>query len=449
MARTRPGFTTRATCLLAAGVTAILCGVVFGETDLVRAGVLAATVPCVAAMVVHRSRVGIANSRSVEPADVPAGYPVTVKLTIINRSPLRSGTLMLEDALPRQIRGRARFVLDPLGGRESRPVSYRIPDLGRGRYRVGPLQVRLTDPFKMIDLTRSFTAYDDFVVSPVVDQLPAIDPPRGDDIGDSAGSRSVGSHGADDQSTREYRTGDDLRKIHWRSSARTGALMVRQEERPWQGQTTVMLDTRAAAHAEATAPSPGADPRTTSSFEWAVSAVASMGTHAQITGRRVEIIDRIGLAEPIRIADPRALSRRLADAVLDHHGDLAQASPVLRSAAQESTLIAVLGRIDAPALRALLTARAGGHSAPAFAMLLDVDTWADQPADQPAAPDAGVARPAVASTSPAGITVAAASALRAAGWRVTVVRHGDSTAHAWHLLLAGYTAGSRESALIR
>ena len=66
--RRRAGFTTRATCLLAAGITAILCGLIFGETDLVRAGVLAAAVPCAAAVVVHRSRVRIANRRRVEPA---------------------------------------------------------------------------------------------------------------------------------------------------------------------------------------------------------------------------------------------------------------------------------------------------------------------------------------------------------------------------------------------
>jgi uncharacterized protein (DUF58 family) len=437
MARTRPGFTTRGTCLLAAGATAILCGLLFGETDLVRAGVLAVAVPCVAAVVVHRSRVGIASSRSVEPTDIPAGRPVTVKLTIVNRSTLRSGTLMLEDALPRQVRGHARFVLDPLTAHESRPVSYRIPDLGRGRYRVGPLRVRLADPFRMIDLTRSFTTHDDFVVSPVVDRLPAIDPPRGADVGDSAGSRSVGSHGADDQSTREYRTGDDLRKIHWRSSARVGALMVRQEERPWQGQTTVLLDTRTAAHVEAGTPLAGADPRTVSSFEWAVSAVASIGSHALVAGRRVEIVDRLATAEAIRVSDPQVLSRRLAEAALDAHGELAHVAPLLRSIAQESTLIAVFGRIDATALRALLTARAGGHTAPAFALLLDVDTWAAQGLPRTSGP---------AKPSP---TTAAATALRSAGWRVAVVRHGDTTPQAWQLLLAGHGAGSRTTALVR
>ena len=250
MARRRTGFTTRASCLLAAGVTAVLCGVLLGEVDLVRAGVLAAAVPFAAAFVVHRSRVRVANRRSVEPTWATAGDSVTIHLTITNRSVLPTGALMLEDQLPDRLIGRARFVLDSLGGHSHRTVSYRMPDLGRGRYRAGPLRVRLSDPFRMIDLVRSFTATSEFVVAPVIDILPPIEPPRSDDMGERTGSHSVGAHGADDASTREYRTGDDLRKIHWRSSARTGALMVRQEEQPWRAQTSVLLDMRAAAHVE-------------------------------------------------------------------------------------------------------------------------------------------------------------------------------------------------------
>ena len=40
MRRIRPGFTTRARCLIAGGITAALCGLLFGEVDLIRAGCL-------------------------------------------------------------------------------------------------------------------------------------------------------------------------------------------------------------------------------------------------------------------------------------------------------------------------------------------------------------------------------------------------------------------------
>ena len=141
MASPRTGFTTRASCLLAAGATALACGLLLGIVDLARAGVLALAVPLLAASVVLRSRVQVANRRSAEPARAAAGETVVVHLTISNRSRLSTGALMLEDQLPGQLRGNARFVLDGLSSRETRTVSYRMPGLPRGQYRTGPLHI--------------------------------------------------------------------------------------------------------------------------------------------------------------------------------------------------------------------------------------------------------------------------------------------------------------------
>src|SRR6478672_7572985 len=279
MASGRTGFTTRASCLLAAGATALACGFLLGIVDLARAGVLALAVPLLSALLVLRSRVRIANRRRAEPQRAVSGDSVVMHLTISNRSLLPTGSLMLEDQLPNQMRGNARFVLDGLFSRESRTVSYRMPHLPRGRYRAGPLHIRLTDPFHLVDVRRSFTATSEIVVSPIVDRLRGVEPPRSMDVGDNAGSHSIGARGADDASTREYRTGDDLRKIHWRSSARTGALMVRQEERPWQGKLSVLLALRSAAHVDVLSTDRGHDERLRSSLEWAVSAAASIGTY--------------------------------------------------------------------------------------------------------------------------------------------------------------------------
>ena len=160
-----------------------------------------------------------------------------------------------------------------------------------GRYEVGPLRLRLTDPFRMVDLNRSFTATSTFVLTPVVDPLPGLPLPRSWDIGENLGSHSVGARGADDASTREYRRGDDLRKIHWRSTAKIGALMVRHEERPWQGHTVLVLDTRAARTRAAPAPTPAdADPARRSSLEWAISATASIATHLLANQREVSLV---------------------------------------------------------------------------------------------------------------------------------------------------------------
>jgi uncharacterized protein (DUF58 family) len=423
MARGRAGFTTRASCLLAAGCTAVLCGFLLGIVDLARAGVLAVAVPLLSAMVVLRSRVRIANRRQAEPQRAVSGETVVMHLTISNRSFLPTGSLMLEDQLPNQLRGNARFVLDGLFGRESRTVSYRMPRLPRGRYRAGPLHIRLTDPFHLVDVRRSFTATSEILVAPVIERLRGAEPPRSMDVGDNAGSHSIGARGADDASTREYRTGDDLRKIHWRSSARTGALMVRQEERPWQGQLSLLLDTRAGAHVNGPlTPAAENDERLRSSFEWAVSAAATIATYGVVSSREVGMITdlvapaRLPMIGTGQVADHLALVRTSA------RGTLESLDQLLAGFARESTLIAVLGELDTVSLRMLAGVHPRGTASSAMALLLDTATWADGPDPQ---------NP-VASTR----VQNAARVLRAAGWHAHVVRCGDGIATAVQALLA-------------
>lgn len=420
--RRKIGFTTRASCLLAAGLTAVICGLVLGETDLLRAGVLVVAIPVVAAVVVHRSRVRITSRRSVEPRQAAAGQAVTVALTVGNRGALPSGTLLLEDHLPDRFTSRARFVLDSLGRGQERTVSYRLPELSRGRYQVGPLRVRRGDPFRMVEVTRSFTATTEFLVYPVIDELPPGNPQRSDELGDGGGSHSVGAHGADDASTREYRVGDDLRKIHWRSSARLGSLMVRQEERPWRSQSTLLLDQRASAHLAAPR-EPGRDPRETDSFEWAVSAAASIAMQTLRGGREVDLLGDPNLAGALRFGDRERLATHFARVQTVPTAGLDALAGAVRSAARDSALVAVLGALDPDAVRLLAEAHPRGRTTPAFALLLDVSTW--QSGD--AAVDDAAAAAAILSNS---------------GWRTVVVSNGMSTAQAWRLLLAGQFAGA-------
>ncbi|MCL2781026.1 MAG: DUF58 domain-containing protein [Actinomycetia bacterium] len=476
--RRRVGLTTRAHCLLAGGATAVACGMIFGEVDLVRAGCLMAAVPVLAAIVVNRAQVTIASRRDADPARAPVGGDLAMTLTITNRSALPSGALMLEDPVPPQLAGRARFALSGLSGRESRAVAYHLTARNRGRYRAGPLQVRLTDPFGLIDTSRSFTATSTLVVTPRIDPLPDERLPFSLDAGDDAASHWIGSHGADDASTREYRHGDDLRKIHWRSSARTGTLMVRHEERPWQGHTTLLLDLRATAHRSADAvPAPAPadsapwDERRLASAEWAISAAASIGAQLFESGREVSLI--AGGTSRRRFPTALSLIDFLAEARPSGALALPELIAPLREASRDGTVLGVFGALDEDEARAVARAGARDGARSAFALLLDTPGWVAEPPTEPPAdpptgpPDAGPGRadrtgaplaqpsPPVAGPPPlpaqSSITAqppiptqppmteqtrAAAKALAAGGWRVAVVRHDDTLATAWHRLLA-------------
>ena len=108
---------------------------------------------------------------------------------------------------------------------------------------------------------------DTLIVAPRTEPLPALRL-AGEAPGYGEGrQRSPALAGEDDVIPRGYRHGDDLRRVHWRSTARYGELMVRREEQPQRARCTVLLDTRRTAY-------PGSGPG--SAFEWAVSGAASV-----------------------------------------------------------------------------------------------------------------------------------------------------------------------------
>ncbi|MBO8194221.1 DUF58 domain-containing protein [Streptomyces oryzae] len=342
------GLTTRGRSFLAAGLAAVLCAYVLGQDELLRVGALLAVLPLVCVLVLHRTRYRVAGYRKLSPSRVPARSEARVRLRIDNISRLPTGLLMLQDRVPYVLGPRPRFVLDRVepGGR--REVSYRVRSDLRGRYPLGPLQLRLTDPFGMCELTRSFSTYDTLTVVPPIEPLP---PARltGETSGYGEGrQRALALAGDDDVIPRGYRHGDDLRRVHWRSTARYGELMVRREEQPQQARCTVLLDTRRAAY-------PGSGPD--SPFEWAVAAAASVCMHLLERGYSVRLLTDTGAAAPGLesgglLSDASDTAGLLLDtlAVVEHSQEqgLSGAFDALRggTAGREGLLVAFLGTLD-------------------------------------------------------------------------------------------------------
>ena len=404
------GLTTRGRCLLAAGVALAACAVLLGQRDLLRAAVFLVFLPLAAVFIVARTRYRLACSRLLDPPRVEAGRAASVRLRIDNVSKIPSGVLLMEDALPYVLGGRPRFVLDRVEPGGVREVSYPVRSDVRGHYRVGPLSVRLTDPFGLVELTRSFASVDDLIVTPTVSPLPSIRLGGDWTGGGDATARSVSVSGSDDAATREYRHGDDLRKVHWRSTARVGELMVRREEQPFQSRATVLLDARLIAHR---GDGPG------SSFEWAVSAVASIAVnlgHAGY-GLRVLLDSGIDLVPAGVPSGEGAVLDALAGVQSSRIEGLDTATEQLRRNGVDGVLVAVLGALGPDDAQRLARLRHG--AAACVAVLVDTDTWA------PSGPRRREeARQAFE---------ASAALLAAAGWRVLPVRHGTTLGSVWPL----------------
>ncbi|MGV9310924.1 DUF58 domain-containing protein [Streptomyces sp. NPDC003691] len=372
------GLTTRGRSFVAAGIAAGVCAYVLGQEDLLRVGLLLAVLPLVCATVLYRTRYRVAGSRRLTPARVAAGSEARVHLRMDNVSKLPTGLLMLQDHVPYVLGPRPRFVLDKLepGGR--REVSYRVRSDLRGRYPLGPLQLRLNDPFGMCELTRSFSAFDLLTVVPRTEELPAV-PLLGDGAGQGDGRlRSLALAGDDDIIPRPYRHGDDLRRVNWRSTARFGELMVRREEQPRRARCTVLLDTRGIAYL-------GAGPD--AAFEWAVSGTASVLMHLLTQGYAVRLLTDEGSPLPgdsaARTGGASGAAAESAEsagllldllAVVDHsEGEGFEAAQESLRDGTEGLLVAFLGDLDGE--EAAQVARLRQRGATAVAFLLDSETW--------------------------------------------------------------------------
>ncbi|MFD9412675.1 DUF58 domain-containing protein [Streptomyces sp. NPDC059989] len=389
------GLTTRGRSFLAAGIAAAGCAYVLGQGELLRVGLLLAALPLICVYALHRTRYRVSGSRRLTPGRVPAGAEARVQLRMDNVSRLPTGLLMLQDRVPYVLGPRPRFVLDRVepGGR--REVSYRVRSDLRGRYPLGPLQLRLTDPFGLVELTRSFSTYDTLTVIPRTEPLPPVHL-GGESSGYGDGSRrSLALAGDDDVIPRTYRRGDDLRRVHWRSTARYGELMVRREEQPQRSRATVLLDTRRIAFE-------GAGPD--SAFEWAVSGAASALVHLLEQGFSVRLLTDTGNSVPGEggggFSSGGHESAEAAGLMMDTlavvgHSDgagLSRAYDAVRGggaggfggAGAEGLLIAFFGDLDdvQTEMAAKMRQRAGG----AVAFVLDSATWAGQPAQNHALP---------------------------------------------------------------
>ena len=415
------GLTVRGRCLLAGGLAALVCAAVLHEVNLARVGVFLLGLPLLSYAMVARTRYRLTCTRRLEPVRVQAGSPARVVLRLQNVSRLPTGVMLAEDTVPYMLGGRPRFVLDRVVPQRSVEVDYAVRSQLRGRYRIGPLTVRLNDAFGLCELARSFSASDVLVVTPHVVPLPEVR--LGGDWAGAGESRarSVATSGEDDAATREYRQGDDLRRIHWRSTARRGELMVRREEQPWQSRAVLLLDCRAGVHH---GDGPGA------SLEWAISAAASVGLHLARSGFTVRVITDAG-----EEVTPDAAGNSFGDLLLDSLAmrtaststNLQAGVAALRRGGGEELLIAIVGPMPSEDAQSLARVVQSGPSV-GIALVVDTGSWTTL------APRAAVAARQAHED--------ACDILAAAGWRVLPVIAGMTVAQAWSSAGVGLTAAT-------
>jgi uncharacterized protein (DUF58 family) len=300
---------------LGAAAALTLLWVAFGEQMLLGAAVFLAIAVLFGVWYVRRIAPRVTISREMSPHQVHDGDRALVTVSLVAHRPL-SHTHVTDTV---EGLGAAAFVADHVAPRDPLIGRYEILCRPRGVYKVGPTDVRIRDPFGMAEAGGHVGRVDRLVVYPAIEPLDGIPVVRGHDPTLATSRARFSQTGGEDFFTmRPYQQGDDLRKVHWPTSAKRDELMIRQLEMPWQSRALVVLDPEAANYA---------GPET---FEHAVRGAASAVHHlfgagfsptlwtGQSDGTTVASVETYGLAmeelamvQPADVVDLRVAIQRM------------------------------------------------------------------------------------------------------------------------------------------
>lgn len=301
---TRQGVTA-----IVAGGLSLAVGRLFGVLELfvVGAGFFAAALLGVAW--VHLRRVRLDAIRWIHPAVLTAGDTGRIDLLVTHRGALRSTPFQLTERIrrhgdPDQV---ARMAVGSLSGGATVTVGYRLPTTRRGIIAVGPLEAEARDPLGVARRRQIVAGLAEVIVAPRAHLLPTPELGRG----------AIGRHLLDQarrlgpgefHSLRDYADGDEPRSIHWKASARSEELKVRQHTAEGLRRCTVVLD-----------PAPGSY-LDEGAFERAVTIAASIVHSADHAGLTTRFVAGDGL--DLRGPDVATSTLRYLASVRPGDGDL-------------------------------------------------------------------------------------------------------------------------------
>lgn len=255
---TRRGWLVALGSLVLSGVGRLL-----GLDELFALAAAALALSVAALVYVRLTRFQLEATRELRPLRVHAGAAGRVELAVRNLASRRSPVLAARDPFDGGRRC-AHLLLAPLSPGETARAAYRLPTDRRGVFDLGPLHLQLGDPFGLAQTSLEAAPVTKLTVYPHIDDIEPLPLSRGNDPHAGADHPIALSHAGEDfYALRDYQEGDDLRRVHWAATAKLDELMIRQEEMPWQGRATVLLDLRKGVH-------------TAASLEIAVSAAASI-----------------------------------------------------------------------------------------------------------------------------------------------------------------------------
>jgi uncharacterized protein (DUF58 family) len=190
-------------------------------------------------------------TRSMNASQVSVGDKVAVVVTVDNRGKVPVPWMLLEDLLPRQALIHSPPPLEVTGQRlqlvsfrsqGTKTILYQMKCNRRGYYQIGPLIAETGDVFGLYRRFRVLSDPSFLTVLPEVVPLTGFDIASRRPIGEVLMSYQLFEDPTRIRGVREYRAGDPLNRIHWKATARTGALHSKVYEPSTVAGVTILLD---------------------------------------------------------------------------------------------------------------------------------------------------------------------------------------------------------------
>ncbi len=301
--------TARGAAAAVLGITLLTVGLLWRYPGVVAFGGALLVLAASATLTVLR-RMPVRIDRRVWPLEVTRFQPCEAQLRIERRG----GLLPLPVDTTDHVDGAAvPIVVPPLSAGRSAEVRYAIPTHQRGVRTVGPVDVHRRALAGLAETRAALGTTIEVRVLPRV--LPVRGLPTGVRRAYIGTDERVPHGGTDLIGLREYLPGDDLRRLHWATSARSGKLMVREDADPSSAHLTLLVDDRTGSYAGQDADSAKAAAR----LEEAVEVAASLAVAAAESDHGVRLLtvsghlDRTMFASPGVPADARDIVSALAE----------------------------------------------------------------------------------------------------------------------------------------